>query len=32
MSDLNPVFKELKSIMAPYANALDAKKDDDSEL
>ena len=32
MSDLNPVFKELKSIMAPYANALDAKKDDDSEV
>jgi hypothetical protein len=32
MSDLNPVFVELKSIMAPYAKVLDAKRDDDSEL
>jgi len=32
MSDLNPVFNELKSIMAPYAKTLDAKRDDESEL
>jgi hypothetical protein len=32
MPDLNPVFRELKSIMAPYAKTLDAKKDDESEL
>lgn len=32
MSDLNPVFHELKSILAPYAKTLDAKKDDESEL
>lgn len=32
MSDLQPVFNELKSILAPYAQTLDAKKDDESEL
>ena len=32
MSDLDAVFIELKSIMAPYARTLDAKKDDASEL
>lgn len=32
MPDLEAVFKELKSIMAPYAKKLDAKKDDESEL
>ena len=32
MPDLNPVFLELKSILAPYAVQLDTKKDDDSEL
>ena len=32
MPDLNLVFNELRSIMAPYAKVLDAKKDDDSEL
>lgn len=32
MSDLDAVFIELKSIMAPYARTLDAKKDDTSEL
>jgi hypothetical protein len=28
MPDLNPVFNDLKSIIAPYAKALDVKKDD----
>jgi hypothetical protein len=32
MSDLNPVFTELRSVMAPYAAKLDPKKDDPSEL
>lgn len=32
MSDLQAVFVELRSIMAPYAAKLDAKKDDASEL
>jgi len=32
MPDLNSVFNELKSIMAPYAKTLDPKKDDGSEL
>jgi hypothetical protein len=32
MSDLDAVFIELTSIMAPYARTLDAKKDDASEL
>ena len=32
MPDLDAVFKALKSIMAPYASRLDAKKDDGSEL
>jgi hypothetical protein len=32
MPDLNAVFTELRSIMAPYAAKLDAKKDDASEL
>jgi hypothetical protein len=32
MSDLDLVFKELRSILAPYAEKLDAKKDDSSEL
>lgn len=32
MKDLNPVFIELRSIMAPYADKLVAKKDDDSDL
>jgi hypothetical protein len=32
MPDLNPVFNELKSIMAPYAKTLDPKRDDESEL
>lgn len=32
MSDLDAVFIELTSIMAPYARTLDAKKDDTSEL
>jgi hypothetical protein len=32
MTGLDVVFKELKSIMAPYAKRLDAKKDDGSEL
>jgi len=32
MPDLDVVFMELKSIMAPYAKSLDAKKDDTSEL
>jgi len=32
MPDLNTVFTELRSIMAPYAKKLDPKKDDASEL
>lgn len=32
MPDLQAVFKQLKSVMAPYAKALDAKRDDESEL
>jgi hypothetical protein len=32
MPDLNGVFAELRSIMAPYAAKLDAKKDDEGEL
>ncbi len=32
MPELNVVFSELRSIMAPYAAKLDAKKDDASEL
>lgn len=32
MSDLSAVFAELRSVMAPYAAKLDAKKDDASEL
>lgn len=32
MPDLDPVFNELRSIMAPYAKTLDVKKDDASEL
>ncbi len=32
MPDLNAVFTELRSIMAPYAAKLDAKKDDATEL
>jgi len=32
MSDLNAVFSELRSIMAPYAAKLDPKKDDAVEL
>ncbi len=32
MPDLNVVYAELRSILAPYAKKLDAKKDDSSEL
>ena len=32
MPDLEAVFTELRSIMEPYATALDPKKDDASEL
>lgn len=32
MNDLNPVFTELRAIMAPYLDQLDAKKDDATEL
>ncbi len=32
MPDLNVVFAELRSIMAPYATKLDPKKDDAREL
>jgi hypothetical protein len=32
MPDLNAVFTELRSIMAPYAAKLDTKKDDATEL
>ncbi len=32
MPDLEAVFKELKSIMAPYAKKLDTKNDDQSQL
>jgi hypothetical protein len=32
MSDLTAVFGALRSIMAPYAEPLDVKKDEASEL
>ena len=32
MATLDAVFTELKSVMAPYAARLDAKKDDENEL
>ena len=32
MADLERVFAELRSVMAPYAAKLDAKKDDATEL
>ncbi len=32
VADLDTVFSELRAIMAPYAEKLDAKKDDASEL
>jgi hypothetical protein len=32
MPNLDPVFAELRSIMAPYVPKLDAKKDDATEL
>lgn len=32
MTDLSAVFAELRSIMAPYAAKLDAKRDDATEL
>jgi hypothetical protein len=32
MPDLAPVYAELRRIMAPYAEKLDVKRDDDSEL
>lgn len=32
MAELDAVFKELRSIMAPYAEKLDPKKDDPTEL
>ena len=32
MADLNPVFTQLRAMMAPYAATLDPKKDDDTEL
>lgn len=32
MPDLNPVFAELRKIMAPYAAKLEATRDDDLEL
>lgn len=32
MSNLDAVFTELKSVMAPYAKKLDEKKNDDNEL
>jgi NRPS condensation-like uncharacterized protein len=32
MPDLSAVYAELRSVMAPYAMKLDAKKDDASEL
>jgi hypothetical protein len=32
MVDLQRVFSELRSIMAPYATKMDAKKDDGAEL
>ena len=32
MPDLDSVFAELRSILAPYAKALDAKRDDTTEL
>lgn len=32
MPDLNPVFAELRKIMAPYAARLEATRDDEQEL
>jgi hypothetical protein len=32
MPSLDTVFQDLRAIMAPYAKALDSKKDDDTEL
>lgn len=32
MADLNPVFAELRALMAPYAAQLDVTRDDASEL
>lgn len=32
MSDLGPVFEELRKIMAPYAAKLTGTRDDDTEL
>jgi hypothetical protein len=32
VADLDTVFLELRTIMAPYAEKLDAKKDDETEL
>lgn len=32
MADLQEVFRELRSIMLPYAGKLDVKKDSDTEL
>jgi hypothetical protein len=32
MQDLSPVYAELRKIMAPYAAALCAKRDDEAEL
>lgn len=32
MPNLNAVFQDLRAIMAPYAGALDPKKDNDTEL
>ena len=32
MANLDPVFADLRAIMAPYAARLDAKKDDSTEL
>jgi hypothetical protein len=32
MPDLSAVFAELRAVMAPYADTLDAKKDDAAEL
>lgn len=32
MSELDAVFKELRSVMAPYAAKLDVKKDDETQL
>ena len=32
MPDLQPVFAELRRILAPYAEGMDVKKDSDTEL